>query len=63
MKRIALGILVKGNGNETDFRRHKASSIRTVISDRIASHNIQDIEELCDTVCEMDAGEMTMIKT
>lgn len=29
----------------------------------VASHNIQDIEELCDTVCEMDAGEMTMIKT
>ena len=29
----------------------------------VASHNIQDIEELCDTACEMDAGEMTMIKT
>lgn len=39
MKRIALGIPVKGNGNETDFRRHKASSIRTVISDRILGHD------------------------
>ena len=28
----------------------------------LASDNIQDIEELCDTVCEMDAGVMTMVK-
>lgn len=32
---------------------------RTIL---LASHNAQDIEELCDTVCEMDAGVMTMIK-
>ena len=32
---------------------------RTIL---LASHNIQDIEELCDTVCEMDAGVMTMVK-
>lgn len=32
---------------------------RTIV---LASHNIQDIEELCDTVCEMDAGVMRMIK-
>ena len=31
---------------------------RTIL---LASHNIQDIETLCDTVCEMDAGVMTMI--
>lgn len=37
-----------------------ATDGRTIL---LASHNIQDIEELCDTVCEMDAGEMTMIKT
>ena len=28
----------------------------------LASHNQNDIDELCDTVCEMDAGEMTMIR-
>ena len=28
----------------------------------LASHNQGDIDELCDTVCEMDAGKMTMIR-
>ena len=28
----------------------------------LASHNQGDIDELCDTVCEMDAGVMTMIR-
>ena len=28
----------------------------------LASHNEGDIDELCDTVCEMDAGVMTMIR-
>ncbi len=28
----------------------------------LASHNQVDIDELCDTVCEMDAGNMTMIR-
>lgn len=28
----------------------------------LASHNQVDIDELCDTVCEMDAGVMTMVK-
>jgi ABC-2 type transport system ATP-binding protein len=28
----------------------------------LASHNQQDIEELCDTVCEMDAGSLTVVK-
>lgn len=28
----------------------------------LASHNQGDIDELCDTVCEMDAGNMTMIR-
>lgn len=27
----------------------------------LASHNQVDIDELCDTVCEMDAGVMTMV--
>lgn len=28
----------------------------------LASHNQADIDELCDTVCEMDAGQMSMIR-
>ncbi len=32
---------------------------RTVL---LASHNAQDIDELCDTVCEMDAGVLTVIR-
>lgn len=28
----------------------------------LASHNQIDIDELCDTVCEMDAGVMTIIR-
>jgi ABC-2 type transport system ATP-binding protein len=28
----------------------------------LASHNQQDIEQLCDTVCEMDAGILTVVK-
>ena len=32
---------------------------RTIL---LASHNQADIDELCDTVCEMDAGNMTMIR-
>ena len=36
-----------------------ATGGRTIL---LASHNIQDIDALCDTVCEMDAGVMTMIR-
>lgn len=28
----------------------------------LASHNGQDIDELCDTVCEMDAGELQVVR-
>ncbi len=35
-----------------------ATDGRTIL---LASHNIQDIETLCDTVCEMDAGVMKMV--
>lgn len=28
----------------------------------LASHNQQDIDELCDTVCEMDAGILTVVR-
>ncbi len=29
----------------------------------LASHNAADIEELCDTVCEMDAGKLTVARS
>ena len=32
---------------------------KTVI---LASHNQMDIDELCDTVCEMDAGVLTVVR-
>lgn len=32
---------------------------KTVI---LASHNQMDIDELCDTVCEMDAGILTVVR-
>ncbi len=32
---------------------------RTIL---LASHNVQDIEALCDTVCEMDAGVLTVVR-
>ena len=28
----------------------------------LASHNQFDIDELCDTVCEMDAGVLTVVR-
>ena len=28
----------------------------------IASHNPEDIRQLCDTVCEMDCGKLTRIR-
>ena len=28
----------------------------------LASHNPLDIEELCDTVCEMDGGVLTNVR-
>ena len=28
----------------------------------LASHNAADIAELCDTVCEMDAGKLTVVR-
>ena len=36
-----------------------ATDGRTIL---LASHNLGDIDALCDTVCEMDAGVMTMIR-
>ena len=48
--------------------KHGVATIRSLIKELraegktilLASHNQADIDELCDTVCEMDAGYMTM---
>jgi ABC-2 type transport system ATP-binding protein len=39
--------------------KEQRSDGRTVL---LASHNASDIEELCDTVCEMDAGVLTQLE-
>ena len=47
-----------------------AAQMRTLIKDLraqgktvlLASHNQMDIDQLCDTVCEMDAGIMTVVR-
>ena len=50
--------------------KHGAAHIRELIKSLrdegktvlLASHNKMDIDELCDTVCEMDGGVMTMVR-
>lgn len=50
--------------------KHGAQHIRNVIKGLraegktivLASHNQIDIDELCDTVCEMDAGVLTVVR-
>ena len=50
--------------------RAAAASMRTLLSDLrsggttilLASHNEKDIDVLCDTVCEMDAGELEVVR-
>ena len=54
------------NGLDKNAARHIRELIKslryqgkTVI---LASHNQMDIDELCDTVCEMDAGVLTVVR-
>ena len=50
--------------------KHGVADMRELIKDLktqgktilLASHNQADIDELCDTVCEMDAGNLTVIR-
>lgn len=53
------GLDKNGVAEMRDLFRSLATDGRTIL---LASHNIQDIDALCDTVCEMDAGVMTMIR-
>jgi len=54
------------NGLDKHGVREMRSLIRGLREDGktilLASHNQGDIDALCDTVCEMDAGVMTMIR-
>jgi ABC-2 type transport system ATP-binding protein len=50
--------------------KHSVADMRRLIKELrqqgktivLASHNKADIDELCDTVCEMDAGVMSVIR-
>ena len=53
------GLDKNGVAEMRELFRSLATDGRTIL---LASHNIQDIDALCDTVCEMDAGVMTMIR-
>lgn len=54
------------NGLDKNSTGHMRSLIRELKTEGktvlLASHNQTDIDELCDTVCEMDNGIMTMIR-
>ena len=53
------GLDKNGVAEMRELFRSLATDGRTIL---LASHNIQDIDALCDTVCEMDAGVITMIR-
>lgn len=53
------GLDKNGVAEMRELFKSLATGGRTIL---LASHNIQDIDALCDTVCEMDAGVMTMIR-
>lgn len=54
------GLDKHGVSEMRELFRSLAVDGRTIL---LASHNAADIEALCDTVCEMDAGVMTMLST
>ncbi len=51
------GLDKHGVGEMRELIKELKSRGKTIL---LASHNAADIEELCDTVCEMDAGVMTV---
>ena len=52
------GLDKNGVAEMRELFRSLAGGGRTIL---LASHNATDIETLCDTVCEMDAGVMTLL--
>ena len=51
------GLDKNGVAQIRDLIRQLREEGKTIL---LASHNQADIDELCDTVCEIDAGTMTM---
>lgn len=55
------------NGLDKHGARHIRNVIRGLRTEGktilLASHNQVDIDELCDTVCEMDAGVLTVVRS
>ncbi|WP_066685895.1 ATP-binding cassette domain-containing protein [Christensenella intestinihominis] len=53
------GLDKKGVRDMRELIKELRSKGKTIL---LASHNAGDIEELCDTVCEMDAGILTTVR-
>jgi len=53
------GLDKTGAAEMRELLKNLRSDGRTIL---LASHNALDIEELCDTVCEMDAGVLTPVR-
>ena len=53
------GLDKSGVADMRELIKDLRSQGKTII---LASHNQVDIDELCDTVCEMDAGVMTVVR-
>ena len=49
----------RGAGEVCELLRGLKERGKTIL---IAAHNMLEIEWLCDTICEMDAGVLTQIK-
>jgi ABC-2 type transport system ATP-binding protein len=54
------GLDKRGVADVRQLLKELRSEGRTII---LASHNAADIDELCDTVCEMDAGVLAVVRS
>lgn len=54
------GLDKQGVADMRELLRELRAAGKTII---LASHNAADISELCDTVCEMDAGKLVVVRT
>ena len=53
------GLDKQGIADVRELLKKLCSQGKTIL---ITSHNHEDIEQLCDTVCEMEAGELTIVQ-
>ncbi len=54
------GLDKQGVADMRELIKELRSAGKTIL---LASHNAADIAELCDTVCEMDAGRLTVVRS